>query len=102
LRRILNKRELNYENIYPSAWSGCDVRFGLVRFGGASHDHNDHNARDNHSGAAGSDTTDYDYVPRRPLITAVTRRARGVLSRALLHTAPIERTHALRVQIRLS
>src|SRR5207248_4737480 len=57
LRRILNKRELNYENIYSSAWSGCDARFRCVCRG--AHD-NDHNARDNHSGAD-SDTTDYNH-----------------------------------------
>jgi hypothetical protein len=83
LRRILNKRELNYENIYLSAWSGCDARFGFVRVGGADHDHNDHNARDNHGGAAGNDTTDYDYVQGRPLIASLSLAERAACGRAL-------------------
>ncbi len=88
LRRILNKRELNYENIYSSAWIGCDARFGLVRVGGACHHHNDHNARDNHSGAADSDTTDYDYVPRRPLITGCySQGARRAIARSFAYCA---------------
>jgi hypothetical protein len=70
LRRILNKRELNYENIYPSAWSGWAARIGFVRVG-AGHDHNDHNARDNHGGAADSDTTDYDHLQGQPLIASL-------------------------------
>jgi hypothetical protein len=70
LRRILNKRELNYENIYPSAWSGRAARIGFVRVG-AGHDHNDHNARDNHGGAADSDTTDYDHLQGQPLIASL-------------------------------
>ena len=59
LRRILNKRELNYENIYPSDWSGCDARFRFVRVGGAGHDDDDDNARDHHCGATDSGTTDH-------------------------------------------
>jgi hypothetical protein len=82
LRRILNKRELNYENIYRSAWSGCNVWFGFV-CGGAGHDHDNHNPRDNHGGAAGSDTTDYDYVQDRPLIASLLLAGRTACSRAL-------------------
>jgi len=77
LRRILNKRELNYENIYPSAWSGWAARIGFVRVG-AGHDHNDHNARDNHGGAADSDTTDYDHLQGQPLIASLSLAERGV------------------------
>ena len=77
------KGELNYENIYPSAWSGCDARFGFVRVGGAGHDHNDHDARDNHGGAADSDTTDYDYLQRGPLIASLSLAERAACSRAL-------------------
>jgi len=84
LRRILNKRELNYENIYLSAWSDCNARFGFVR-AGAGHDHNDHNARDNHGGAADSDTTDYNDL-QRPLIAACrSQSVRRVVARSFAY-----------------
>src|SRR5205823_1216971 len=82
LRRILNKRELNYENVYLSAWSGWDARFGcLCR--GAGHDHHDHHARDNHGAAADNDTTaDYDHL-QGPLIASLSVAERAACSRAL-------------------
>jgi hypothetical protein len=82
LRRILNKRELNYENIYPSDWSGCHARFGFVRVGAAGHDHNDHDAREHHGGAADGYTTDYDYL-QEPLIASLSLAERAACSRAL-------------------
>jgi len=45
---------------------------------GAGHDHNDHNARDNHGGAADSDTTDYDHLQGQPLIASLSPAERGV------------------------
>jgi len=71
------QKELNYENIYLSAWSGWAARIGFVRVG-AGHDHNDHNARDHHGGAADSDTTDYDHLQGQPLIASLSLAERGV------------------------
>jgi hypothetical protein len=63
LRRILNKRELNCENIYFSAGSGCDARFGFVRVG----EGHDHNARD-HRDTTDSGTTDHNHSNKRRLL----------------------------------
>jgi len=79
-----------YENIYPSAWSGWAARIGFVRVG-AGHDHNDHNARDNHGGAADSDTTDYDHLQGQPLIAGLLLAERAACSRALFSRVPVVR-----------